>query len=179
MCAFVPVMMAMMAVSGGLQIAGQQAAARAQQSAANFNASVARNNATIAEQNVRKVQLEGARQEESQRIKTANMIGAQQAAFGASGADVSSGSALDVQGATAALGQSDLLTIRTGTNAREAGLHQQATDFTNQASLLVAQGKNARTAANYESAATLLKTGTSMASLGQSQGLWGQTKTPA
>lgn len=152
---------------------GQQQQAKAQQQAANYNAQVAQNNALIAEKNVRQAQLEGAKQEEAQRIKTQNVLGQQQAGFGASGVDLSSGSAFDARSTTEYFGQSDLFTIRQNTLAQENKLHQQATDFTNQAQMSIAEGKNARRAANIQSVGTALGTLTQMASFGASQGMFG------
>lgn len=172
MCEPVSAIMALTAISGAMTIMGQQQAAKAQQAAANYNAEVAKNNATIAEKNVRQQQLEGMRQEEAQRLKTANLLGTQKSAFGASGVDLNVGSAVDVQASTAFYGQEDLLSIRAGVQAQEDRLHQQATDFTNQAQMSIAEGKNARRAANIQSVGTAIGTLTSMASFGQSQGLF-------
>lgn len=172
MCEFATIMMGAMALNGAMTIMGQQQAAKAQQAAANYNAEVARNNATIAEKNVRQQQLEGARQEEAQRLKTANLLGSQKAAFGASGVDMNVGSAVDVQASTAFYGQEDLLSIRAGVKAQEDRLHQQATDFTNQAQMSIAEGKNARRAANIQSVGTAIGALTQMASFGQSQGMF-------
>ena len=173
MCDFGIGMMALTAIGGGLSVMGQQQQAKAQQQAANYNAQVARNNAVITEGNVRKAQLEGMKQEEAQRIKTANMIGSQRALFGASGLGLDSGSALDVMGSTAYMGQEDLLSIRAGTKAQEKALHQQATDLANQAQMDIFAGKNARSAANLQSAGTLLGTATNLAGMGAKAGYFG------
>ena len=172
MCEPVSAMLALTAISGAMTIRGQQQQAKAQQAAANYNAEVAKNNATIAEKNVRQQQLEGMRQEEAQRLKTANLLGTQKASYGASGVDLNVGSAVDVQASTAFYGQEDILSIRAGVKAQEDRLHQQATDFTNQAQMSIAEGKNARRAANLQSVGTAVGTLTNMVSIGQSQGLF-------
>jgi len=172
MCDFGITAMALTAISGVMSIAGQQQQARATQKSMNYNAQIQRNNAIIAEQNVRQQQLAGMKEEEAQRIKTANMIGQQRALFGGSGISLGSGSAIDVQAGTAYMGQEDLLTLRMNSKAAEDRLHQQATDFTNQANLLVTQGKNARTAANYQSLATGIGTIGSMAGTASSMGMF-------
>lgn len=162
MCYIAAAMLAITAIAGAVSVAGQQQQARAVQKAANYNASIQKNNAVIAEQNVRQQQLMGMKEEEAQRIKIANMIGQQRALFGASGVSLGSGSALDVQAGTAYMGQEDLLTLRMNEKAAEDRLHKQGADFTNQAGLLIAEGKNARTAANYQSVSTGLGTVGSM-----------------
>lgn len=172
MCGFVAAMMGAQALTGIMTIMGQQQQAKAQREAANYNAKIAENNAIIAEKNVRKQQLEGARQEEAQRLKTAQILGQQRVGYGAGGIDMGVGSALDVQGTTAFYGQEDLLSIRAGSKAQEDRLHQQATDFTNQAQMSRASGANAQRAANLQSVGTAIGTLTQMASFGQSQGLF-------
>jgi len=154
----------------GLQVAGQQSQAKAQQNAANYNARIAQNNAIIAEENVRKAQIEGAKEEQIQRNKTANMIGTQRATLGASGVDINSGTSADLQASTASMGYEDLLTIRGNSQAKQDQLHQQATDFTNESAMKIAEGRNARKAGNLQTAQTALSTATNFAQMGQSQG---------
>lgn len=172
MCGFVAAMMGAQALTGVMSIMGQQQQAKAQRDAANYNAKIAENNALIAERNVRKQQIEGARQEEEQRLKTLSLMGQQRAGYGASGFDVNMGSAVDVQANTAFFGQEDVLSIRAGSKAQEDRLHQQATDFSNKAIMDRASGRNAQRAANLASVGTAIGTLTSMASFANSQGLF-------
>ncbi|UOF77178.1 coil containing protein [Caudoviricetes sp.] len=172
MCYVAVAMLALTAISGAMTIAGQQQQARAVQKANEYNAQIARNNAIKAEENVRKTQLEGMKQEEAQRIKTANLLGEQKAGFGASGVMLNSGSALDVQASTAYMGQEDLLSIRTNNQAQQDRLRQQGADFTNQSNLLITEGKNARVSANYQSLATGFSTASSMLGTANSMGMF-------
>jgi len=162
-----------MGAQAGMQIFGQQAQAKAQRQAAEYNAKVAENNARLAEENVRREQLSNAQAEQQQRTKTASLIGSERAALAASGVDVNSGTSVDIQASTAKTGFEDLLTIRENSLAKQRAFHQQATDFTNKASMDRATGKNAQLQANIQGVTTVLDAGTKYASVGMSQGWFG------
>lgn len=104
---FSPQMMSLAATAGS-SVAGAMSA----QGAASYQSAVARNNQTIADYNARLATFQGQQSEQIAREKTAQMIGAQRAGFGAANIDVNSGSALRTQTDTARLGEMDAQTIR-------------------------------------------------------------------
>lgn len=76
-----------------------------------------------------------------QRTNTKRLIGAQRAAWAASGADVNSGNAVDVQSDTASMGELDALTIKYNA-AREAwGYRNQAIDYRARGDLAKSEGE--------------------------------------
>ena len=127
-----------------------QSQARKKQGAAEETAYVY--NAVIAEQQAQDAIARGEQAEGIQRINVKRLIGAQRAAYGAQGVEVDSGSALDVQKDTAAMGELDAIIIRNNA-AREAwGYRAQAQD-------LLYRGRLAKTAASAEAGQTLLAGG--------------------
>lgn len=103
---------------------------------------------------------------EQQRLKVAQMQGAQRAAMGGSGGLVDSGSFADIQLDTATFGAQDVQNIRTNSLREAWGLQTQQTNFTMQGEEAL---RSADEKANYyrgEAAGTLLtgasKVGTSM-----------------
>jgi hypothetical protein len=100
-------------------------------SAGNYQAAVARNNARYSEYQARDAEDRGQIAEGEQRRKTRQMLGTQRATMAANGADLSSGSALDVQSDTAKFGELDALTIRSNARReaygyRVGGVNQEA-----------------------------------------------------
>ena len=102
-----------------LNFAGAMAQAQGQRHAGESKAAEYRYQAEIDENN-RKVALwkaadakaRGAKDEAAHRVKVAALKGRQRSALAASGVELGSGSALDILGDTAALGELDALTIR-------------------------------------------------------------------
>jgi hypothetical protein len=93
--------------------------------------------------------LRGAAEEQDMRLRTAGFMGEQAAAFGASGAEIESGSSLDILGDTAELGELDALRIRNNAQ-REAYAHLAG------AELSQTEGENARTSSLLSAAGTLI-----------------------
>lgn len=114
--------------------------------AAQYQAAVARNNEVVAKQNSDFALSAGRRQEEAQRLKTAQVIGMQRAQLAHSGIDIGSGSALRLQEDTARVGELDALTIRNNAARAAYGYEVQASDFGANAGMLDRTAKNARTA---------------------------------
>lgn len=92
-------------VSAGFTATQQVRQGRYQKSVADYNAKVAENEAE-------ETRSAGVEQENIQRRKTAELISKQRAQLGAANVDLSSGSALQLQEETAALGEADALRIR-------------------------------------------------------------------
>jgi hypothetical protein len=93
--------------------------------------------------------LRGAAEEQDMRLRTAGFMGEQAAAFGASGAEINTGSSLDILGDTAELGELDALRIRNNAQ-REAYAHLSG------AAISEAEGDNAQTSGYLNAAGTLI-----------------------
>src|SRR5689334_11493864 len=93
----------------GLQMAGQvqqaQTQAEVQANQANYLAQVARNNQQVADWNAQRALQQGQVDEDRQRQKTAQQIGAQRALLAGQGGDINSGSDIDLVGDTARAGE--------------------------------------------------------------------------
>lgn len=100
-----------------------------------YEAQVLETNAQYSEQQAKDVLEIGKEQESRHMAQVRQLIGSQRAAIGASGIDISSGSAKDIQEEAAFLGELDRLTIQNNA-AREAwGYRVQAQDLRNRAKL--------------------------------------------
>jgi glucan-binding YG repeat protein len=123
-------------VAGGVQQAqAQKAAGQAQEAQAKENAKAA----NVQAQNA---VLTGQIEEDRRRQQTRRMLATQRTAFAANNVDMSSGSAADILGDTAAIGEQDALTIRANA-AREAwGYKVDANNSMNQGRMANAAAKN-------------------------------------
>lgn len=139
-----------------------QAAAESQAQLSDYNASVAELQATDAEQR-------GDEEANKYRAGVRSIIGEQRTGLAASGVEVGSGSALDVQADAAFLGELDALTVKTNA-AREAwGFKVQATDLRKRAEITrregayaAAAGEDAARAGKIQAGTTLLTSGASL-----------------
>jgi len=133
-------------ISAGLQIAGvvngafgASRQAEATQNAYNYQAAVNRNNAQIAEWQAQDAVTRGAKAEQTQRLKAAQLKGSQRAAFAARGVALDEGSPLAILQDTDYMGEMDALTIRDNA-AREAWGHRtQGANYSGDASMLSAR----------------------------------------
>lgn len=139
-------------------IGGQQQAA-AQKDAANFQAQVARNNQIIAQQNATYARQAGAVEAQTQGIKTASVVGAEEAAQGSSGIDLTTGSPREVRRSTTELGQLDAATIMQNAELRARGAEVQASNFGSEAQLASARARNASSAGTISGFSSLLSGG--------------------
>lgn len=110
-----------------------------------------RENARVANIQAEDALRRGAIEEDAQRMRVRQMLGAQRAAIGANGI-TASGTALGLLSETAQFAEADAMTIRNNA-AREAF------GFKNEAVQQINQGRNARRAANYGAFSTLLTGG--------------------
>lgn len=130
-----------------------------------YQASLLEQNATVAEQQAADAIARGAEEEAYHRAGVRKLIGAQRAAIGASGVDIGSGSALDVQLESARLGAIDEITIRNNA-AREAwGYKVEAVNYRSQAILGKYAAKNQAQSLRNQSWGTLLSGATSLAGM--------------
>jgi hypothetical protein len=100
------------AVSSSQQSAAQAAQARQQADAARYQAAVAENQRLVLQWQAQDAEKRGKIAEDQRRTKTRLQIGAQRAALASMGGDINSGSAVDIVGDTASVGEFDALTIR-------------------------------------------------------------------
>lgn len=122
--------------------------------AGNAEAAALEGQANVARMNARIASQQGGAREDQQRRENALRLGEQRAAMAQSGFDPSSGSALTLQGQSAANAELDALTTR-----YESQL--QALSFNTQAANLKRQAKSARTTGYLNAAGELLKAGAS------------------
>lgn len=165
--------MAMMAGSTAMGVAGAISQGNAQKRMAEYESQVARNNAEIASRNEVKAYKAGAMEAQQQRTKMATLLGSQRAGYGASGVDVNTGSAREVQKSSQSLGYQDLLTIRENTRAKANAFRQQGTDYLNRANMALMGGANAQMAGYMGAATSFLDGASSMYLSGVKQGYWG------
>lgn len=121
----------------------------------NANANVADYNAQVANQNAQIVLQQGAEQERRSRVQASMAIGAERAAYGASGV-TADGSAADVIRSSAANAELNALTIRNGSQIK-------ATALRNEASLDYYRASNDRVAGYMNAAGDLIGAGSKMA----------------
>ena len=125
---------------GAVGAIGQGQAAAAQ---ANYQAQVARNNAIIANQNANYAISAGEAKAADVGPQERARAGAVRAALAASGLDVNSGSAEQVQEGTQRIGQTNIERERQQAALRAYGYRSQATNFSAEAGLDTLAAKNA------------------------------------
>lgn len=100
-------------------------------------------NAAVAENEAQEVQNKSVEEENIQRRKTAELLSKQRAQLGAANVDLSSGSALQLQEDTIALGEADALRIRSNYDTQFDSLQTQADLLTNKADYAESAGQSA------------------------------------
>jgi len=150
--------------SAALQAVGTISQAQAAKKQANYQAQVAMNNQIIANQNADAATQVGNAQENQKRQQVRQVIASQRAAQASSGIDINSGSALDVQSDTAALGELDALTIRDNASRQARGFRQQGLNYGAQAQLDRAAGQSALTGGYLSAAGQLMSSASSVGS---------------
>lgn len=154
---------------GGKVAAGNadKRAGAAAKAAADDQASISDYNAQVADQQAADAVAQGTTEEDRFRTQVRGMIGTQRTGFASNNVDVGYGSAVDVQGDAAKLGELDALQIKTNAARAAWGYQVQAEDYRKQADVTrktgVAQQAAAGAAATgqYISAGSSLLTGTS------------------
>lgn len=164
-------------LAGGLLSAfGAEKSGQSQQQIYNYQSQVAKINADIARQNATWALNQGDAQALNQGLKAGQQFGQIRASQGASGLDVNSGSAVDVQRSQRTLTSMDLTQIKTNASKTAYDYLVKANAEENQASLYTAAGKNAKTAGDIGAFSSLLGTASSVSSKwlqGNTAGLWG------
>ena len=105
---------------------GTGVAVKSSRDQAHFAEDTADYNARIAENEAEAVRTKGTEQENIHRRKIAHLVAAQKAQSAASGVDVGSGSAFNLQEDTRILGEADAMRIRSNAEGRATALEQGA-----------------------------------------------------
>lgn len=129
-------------------MSAQAQQAEAQANALRYQAQVAENNRQIGDQLADRATKAGEAQVSAQRLKTAAAIGGIKAHQGASGLDINSGSAVDIQSTAAEMGELDALTIRNNAAMQSYSYKLQGAGYGQTAALSMAGAQNAQTAGN-------------------------------
>ena len=147
----------MSAIGTAIGVAGSIAQSQAQASQQEYQAKIARRNSELAEQQASAQRMQGFENMQTERLKTAKLIGQQRAQAGASGVAVDSGSFLDVAEDTAARG--DIAAI----NSFNQGIDQAYNSE-------IQSWNYASQAAGYESAASSTASTGVLSAIGQGIG---------
>lgn len=144
------------AIGFGLQMYGQNQAAKAQAGQYNYQAAVDRNNKIIADRQAEDAIKRGEQDEEEHRRKVASIKSDQRVGFASRGVDLGSDVVIDTLSDTAMLGELDALTIRSNA-AREAyGYRVQGMNYEASAGNNALAAKNAKSAGKTAMFGTLL-----------------------
>ncbi len=157
-----PVMIGMAVAGAGMKAVGTLTQGAAAQNAANYQAQVARNNATIARQQAEYSTAAGMTQAETASRKSAAIGGKIKTAQAASGIDVNTGSAVDVQVGQRMTGQLDTETTLNNALLQAYGYRAKATEYEAEADLSEMKGKSAKIGSYFEAAGNLLSDASSI-----------------
>jgi len=116
---------------------------QAQSSAADYQSQVAKQNQRLATQKAQWAAAAGNADLEQQGLKQRAAMGAIRAGQAASGVDINTGSALDVQSSAAELGELNALTINSNTARQVYGYRVEGVNYGGEAQMLEAQSKQA------------------------------------
>lgn len=124
-----------------------------------YQKSVAEYNAAVAENEAEETRNAGVEQENIHRRKVAELMSKQRAQLGAANIDLSTGSALDLQEQTQAMGEADALRIRSNFEQRAQALETGADLTQSQGEFAEQAGRGAATGTLLQGASTVLGTG--------------------
>jgi hypothetical protein len=130
-------------LSTAAQLAGQAQQAQIGQNQANYMSQVARNNQQVADWNAQRALQQGQVDEDRERQRTAQRIGAQRALLASQGGDVNAGSDVDLVGDTARQGELNAQTIRNNAQLDAWNARLRGNLYGGQASLYDSQAANA------------------------------------
>lgn len=162
-----PFLIATTAMSGASQYLGARNAGSAARASGDYSAAVFGMNADIADEQAKDAIARGAEAEQRSRADTRGALGEQRVGFAAQGVDLASGSAADVQGDTAYLGELDALTIRNNAKREAWGYTVEGTNYRAQGQLARVGGRNAQRGANMQAYSTLLTTAADISQIGK------------
>lgn len=145
-------------IGGAMQFMGAQQQGAAAKSQADYQAAVARNNEILAQRAAADAIARGEVAEGQKRQQNAQLIGRQRAVMASNGVDLGTGSALDIVGDTAAIGELDALTVRSNAAREALGYKTQGMNFAAEANLDQLKGDNAQSAAALTGVSSLIGT---------------------
>ena len=151
-------------IGGIAEANAQQAAGQAKDQLGQYNRQVMRNAAITARHNARRAGERGREQVTDIAEKGRFLSGRQLTALAANGVVVNSGSGLDMSRDLDRQTRRNIDRTRQATIDRQAGFIGQAADFEQRGFLAELTGANAAAAANRQAQATLVNTGTTVAS---------------
>ena len=120
-------------LSGFTSAVGSVASASAQRAAASYQANMLDLNAQMAERNAQGELMRGQREEQSVRLRTAQLKSSQRVALAANGLDLGQGTANDVLTSTDVMGENDANTVAANALRSAFGYRTQAMNFANEA----------------------------------------------
>ena len=124
-----------------------------------FQKATAKYNARVAENQAEETRNAGVESENIQRRKTAELLSKQRAQLGAGNIELTSGSALQLQEETVALGEADALRIRSNFSNEANALDTGAGLTLSQGEFAESAGRGAATGTLLQGAGTVLNTG--------------------
>jgi hypothetical protein len=160
-------------ISTGISAAGAIGQGQATAASNKFQAQVAENNRIIADQNARYSVSAGQTRAQTEDLKTGAIVGAETAAQGASGLDLTTGSPVSVREGTRQMGRLSSLNIINNSNLTAYGYKTQAGNFGAQSQLDLASAANASAAGFLNAGSSLVGGASSFASKWQSYQLRG------
>lgn len=149
-------------IGGLMQAQGQEDEGAARAQTALYRSQIASNNATIEQQNRTYALQRGEILADEQRVRTRGVLGAQRAAMGASGADLSGGSTGDVLASTAETGELDALMIMHNAAMQARDSELRGANYQREAGLEIMSARNARRAGSRQATASLIGTAASV-----------------
>jgi hypothetical protein len=162
MAVLAPLALAAGIAGAGISAAGAVEQGQATANAANYNAQVASNNATIATQNAAYATSAGQTQAATKSLQGAAAGGRIKAAQAASGIDVNSGSAVNVQQSQRETSKLDTETVLNNAELKAYGYRSNATGFQAQSGLETAEAEQAPIGADIGAAGGLLGSASSL-----------------
>jgi cbb3-type cytochrome oxidase subunit 3 len=152
-------------LAGGIMSAfGAEKSGQAQQAMYNYQAQVARINSQIDQQNAEYAINQGEQQAQQYGLQAAQQYGKIVAGQAASGFDVNSGSNVDVQRSQRTISAMDLTQIRSNAAKTAYDYNVRSTMDTNQATLDVMAGQNAKLAGDIQATSSILGSVSSVSS---------------
>jgi len=139
-----------------ISASGQMQAGKAAKASAEYQAQVARNNAIAAEQNADYAIKVGQQKAAQESQKGAQQVARIKAAQAASGLNINTGSALDVQQSQREINVLDAETVMHNAQLQAYGYRSQAQNFRSQADLAEFEGRSAAKSAQTGAFGTLL-----------------------
>jgi len=150
------------AVGAGTSAIGTIEGGQATANAASYNAQVAKNNAVVATQNAQFTMASGQERAQAESLKNAQTAGKIKASQAASGIDVNSGSAVNVQQSQREEGELDTQTTLSNAALTAYGYRTQAVNDTAQAGLETEEAEQAPIGADIGAAGGLLSSASSL-----------------